>query len=112
MRPLLPALAFALALSVPVGAAETCVQLSGDFVAAAEIPCIASPVLICTHGALTGDLDGAYEFVMTTNQLGRDLGRPLLMTFTGESEILLADGTMLAEDHGTMEVNPVGPWPF
>lgn len=76
------------------------------------MPCLASPVLLCTHGTLTGDLDGAYEFVMTSNTLGSDPSRPLLMSFTGTSEIILADGVMFAEDHGTMEIDPFGPWPF
>ena len=112
MRPIFPAAALALALAFPLAAADTCTELAGHFVATAEIPCLASPAGICTHGTLTGDLDGAYEFVMTSNSLGTDLSRPLLMSFTGASEIILADGVMLAEDHGTMEANPVGPWPF
>ena len=30
----------------------------------------------------------------------------------GNGDRSRADGIMFAEDHGTMEVNPVGPWPF
>lgn len=112
MRTIVPLAALVAALALPLVTAETCTPLAGHFVATAEIPCLEAPAGICTHGTLTGDLDGAYEFVMTSNALGSDLSRPLLMAFTGASEIILADGTMLAEDHGTMEANPVGPWPF
>lgn len=112
MRAKLVAASVAFALAAPFAAGEDCFTLEGRFVATAEIPCLASPVLLCTHGTLTGDLDGAYEFVMTSNTLGSDPSRPLLMAFTGASEILLADGSMQAEDYGTMEANPVGPWPF
>lgn len=112
MRLALAALPLAIALSVPLVVAQTCTPLAGHFVATAEIPCLAAPGGICTHGQLTGDLDGRYEFVMTSQSAGSDLSRPLLLSFTGASQILLADGVMLAEDDGEMEVNPVGPWPF
>lgn len=112
MRALLVAPLVAVALAFPLVVADTCMPLAGHFVATAEIPCLGSTAALCTHGILTGDLDGRYEFVMDSQSVLSDPARPLLLTFTGASEIILADGIMFAEDHGSMEVNPVGPWPF
>lgn len=105
------AAAFALAF-VGTTTAESCFEVSGHFVATAEIPCLASPVLLCTHGELDGDLPSRYDFVMTSQQALSDPLDPLLLTFTGESIITLADGRMFAQDTGMMRVNPAGPWPF
>ena len=111
MRFVLAPTVLVLALAASVLAESACTPLSGAFVATAELGCLASPVLLCTHGRLTGDLDGSYEFVMTTQQAGSDLSKPNRLTFTGESVIATEGGRMFAQDAGRMDVGP-GPWPF
>lgn len=111
MRSLLCALAFALALTLPAAASPACMTLRGDFVAAAEPACLESPVLFCTRGTLAGDLDGAYDFTMTSQAPAGDAAHPTRLVFTGASVITLADGRMFAQDTGRMDAS-VGPWPF
>jgi hypothetical protein len=111
MRILAAPLLVFLALTIPAVAEPACTPLFGDFVAAAEPACLESAVLFCTRGTLTGDLDGAYDFVMTSQAPAPALAHPTRLVFTGESVITLADGRMFAQDTGRMDVS-AGPWPF
>ena len=104
------ALSFALALfGTSVG--ESCTTYVGDFVATTESPCLESPVLLCTHGTLTGDLPSQYDFVMTSQTFLSDPADPTFLSFTGESVITTQTGKMQAQDTGKMWMR-AGPWPF
>lgn len=112
MRLALSALSVLIALALPAIAAPTCTPVSGEFIAIAEPACAESPVLFCTRGTLTGDLDGAYDFTMTSQTAGSDPARPQRLTFTGESIITLDDGRMFALDTGRMDADASGRFPF
>ncbi|HEV8361332.1 MAG TPA: hypothetical protein VGR28_12845 [Candidatus Thermoplasmatota archaeon] len=83
-------------------AQSDCRHVAGTFVnQGVPPPACTSPVLFCTHGDLSGDLEGDYDFVMQT-QTPNLAGPPVTMDFTGDSTITLADGTMVAHDVGTI----------
>jgi hypothetical protein len=81
----------ALALTGSAAAARGgCHQVAGTFVADQVVgPGCAS--FFCTHGALTGDLAGAYDFVAT----GIDPGTG---DFLGHTTITLVNGAVLTSD--------------
>lgn len=89
-----------------------CETVEGTFVNQAVAPpeCD-SPVFFCTHGDLSGDLEGDYDFTMLSQTPDLE-GPPVTMAFTGESTITLADGAMSAEDHGSITLQLHAPSPF
>lgn len=111
MRLLVP-LAVLLALAIPSTLGTACTEPVGEFIATAESPCLESPVLFCTRGTLTGDVAGSYDFVMTSQSSAADPAHPTRLIFAGESLITTGQGRMFAADHGRMDVNATGPWPF
>jgi len=77
----------ALALAGPAAAAAGgCHDVSGTFVAVAPAVC-PSPVGICTHGTLSGDLAGTYDFVASGFSPTGDL--------VGNSTITLKNGAVI-----------------
>ena len=112
MRVLAFAVLAILTVALSAAADGHCKTYAGHFVATTESPCLASPVLLCTHGTLTGDLPSTYDFVMTSQTPLTDLSDPAFLVFTGDSVITTDAGRMLAHDTGKMWMDPSGVWPF
>jgi hypothetical protein len=73
-----------------------CQSYAGDFSAVTPAEC---PSFLCTHGTLTGDLEGTYDFVATA--ITPDGG------LVGQSTITLANGAVI-RGSDTSVVNPDG----
>lgn len=110
MMRLVQAAMFVVALSVGIQAdMGGCQELTGDFTSTVVPPpeC-ASPVGICTHGVLTGDVEGTYDFVITEFICGADPGNPSLCTYKGDSVVTTAKGSITTADTGVMDIaNPL-----
>ena len=103
------------ALAVVAGATahHRCTPVSGDFTSVLVTgPECASPIGMCTHGILTGDLRGTYDFVFTSLMPAGDPSDPLKMVYTGTSKIVTQGGTMIGQDTGWLRINPTGPSAF
>lgn len=93
-------------------AQQDCQSVNGTFVNhAVPPPECESPVLFCTLGILSGDLEGEYFFTMTS-QTPDPQGPPVTMAFTGESTITLPEGQMMAQDHGSITFQVLTSSPF
>ena len=97
----LQAAVFVFALSVGVRAdLGGCQEFSGDFTSTLiPPPTCQSPVGLCTHGVLTGDIEGTYDFVMTELVCGTDPDNPDLCTYAGDSVVTTAkcDANVMAQ---------------
>ena len=104
------------AAGVPTGVAsadgDKCKAVGGGFTSVlVSGPNCPSPVGICTHGLLAGDLDATYDFVMLT--LEPDPADPAALVYTGVSVIETGKGDLLfGEDTGVMYPGPDGRAPF
>ncbi len=81
--------------------ASSCISASGPFVSALETGdhCPGSPLSMCTHGRLTGDLEANYDF--TFFDVTPDPDDPARTNYTGESVLTFADGAcMYSHDTG------------
>ena len=110
----LQAAVFVFALSVGVRAdVGGCQDFSGDFTSTLiPPPACQSPVGLCTHGVLTGDIEGTYDFVMTELVCGTDPDNPDLCTYAGDSIVTTANGSITTEDTGVLRMTPPTAAPF
>jgi hypothetical protein len=109
IRAVLIASLFVVGLSVGVSAdMGGCQDFSGDFTSTLVAPpeC-QSPIGICTHGVLTGEIEGTYDFVMTEIACGIDPLNPALCTYAGDSIVTTEKGSIVTRDTGVMDqTNP------
>jgi hypothetical protein len=94
-----------------------CRAIEGPFTSnVVPVPPCTSPVGLCTHGILEGDLDAIYDFTAQTLQPANDPDHPNRLVYTGTSVITLDNGSaqMISNDHGFLDMNadPTGPSPF
>jgi hypothetical protein len=76
-------------------------------------PGCTSPVGICTHGYLAGDLNATYDFTMTELfPANDDPDHPNKLYYLGNSVITTEKGEILAEDTGVMYFDPTDESPF
>lgn len=73
-------------------------------------PTCTSPVGLCTHGILTGDLDATYDFTASTIEVVDDPAHPGREHYTGTSVITLSHGRgqMFSDDYGDLDPQPDG----
>jgi len=102
------------ALSVGVRAdTGGCQEFSGDFTSTiVPPPECQSPIGICTHGVLTGDIDGHYDFVMTSMVCGTDPDNPSLCTYEGDSVVTTEKENIITKDTGVMDTAVPTAAPF
>jgi hypothetical protein len=65
-------------------------------------PECASPVGICTHGVLTGEIEGTYDFVITEMNCP-DPTSPNDCTYAGDSIVTTDKGIIITVDTGVMQ---------
>jgi hypothetical protein len=85
---------------------HTCGTFKGPFISTFEQGpgCVDSPVQMCTHGTLRGDLPGTYEFTFLTFEPTDD---PNVFFYTGQSVITLDTGEQIyGSDAGTFVIDP------
>ena len=71
--------------------------------------CTNSPIFLCTHGVLEGDLSGTYEFGFTSMAPANDPNEPNKILYTGTSVITLDNGKQLfGVDTGVMYTDEFG----
>ena len=111
MRLVLQASMFVLALSVGVRAdMGGCQEFSGDFTSTlVPPPTCQSPIGLCTHGLLTGDVEGTYDFVITEFVCDPD---PSQCTYVGDSIVTTEKGTIITRDTGVMDTTVPTAVPF
>ena len=108
-RNVLCALLFVMALGVGVSAdMGGCQDFSGEFTSTlVPPPACESPIGICTHGVLTGEIEGTYDFVMTELACGTDPLNPAVCTYAGDSIVTTEKGSIVTRDTGVMDqTNP------
>ena len=88
-----------------------CQQYAGTFVSTlVPPPGCESPVGVCTHGELVGDIEGDYDFTMDTLSCGPGPGDPC--TYTGVSTVTTDKGTIETLDTGELFFIPGDLTPF
>ena len=93
-------------------AKDKCEQLSGPFTSSVGAPCT-SPVGLCTHGTLQGDLTAQYDFTFETLIPAGDPEDPFKFFYTGTSVITANNGTLYTYDTGVIHMLPNNePSPF
>jgi hypothetical protein len=96
-------------IALPDGC-DDCDDVEGPFSSVLVTAGCASPVGICTHGLLTGDLEATYDFTMLT--LVPDPIDPTAEVYTGRSVITTKGGSQLfTNDTGVIHPGSV-PAPF
>ena len=60
--------------------------------------CVDSPIQLCTHGILSGDWVGTYEFSFTSQAPSGNPEAPNEILYTGNSVITLSNGAMIFEN--------------
>jgi hypothetical protein len=110
---------FTLALVAVASADEDhqCRDVDGPFTSnVVPVPPCTSPVGLCTHGILTGDLDATYDFTAQTLMPANDPEHPNRLVYTGTSVITAAHGQsqMFSNDTGYLDMNadPTAASPF
>lgn len=114
---------FALALVTPGAADEDhhrCRHVDGPFTSTVIPPppagSCASPVGLCTHGILHGDLEATYDFTAQTLMPANDPEHPNRLVYTGTSVITALHGhaQMFSNDTGYLDMNadPTAESPF
>ena len=74
-------------------------------------PQCTSPVGLCTHGLLTGEFEGTYDFTVAT--IAPDPYDPSAMVLTGTSVITTQRGQIFTNDVSVMRpMGPFNPSPF
>lgn len=113
------AFALACALASPALADDDgpqCKSIDGPFTSnVVPVPPCTSPVGLCTHGNLTGDLDAFYDFTAQTLVPANDPEHPNRFLYTGTSVITAKHGNaqMFSNDHGYIDMNaPTDGSPF
>ena len=105
LRLLILAAALVLAALPTAAAASDTRSVEGPFSSTLVAPpgCT-SPIGICTHGLLTGDLEATYDFTMETLFPVGDPNAPNKFLYTGESVITDLDGgaQMFSHDTGVL----------
>ena len=106
------AIAFAIGATLALTAStarpdEDCREFTGPFTSVLVTgPTCASPLGLCTHGILTGQLPSTYDFTFLT--LAPVINDPSTQLYTGASHIRLAHGAELfGRDHGALHF--IGP---
>lgn len=89
-----------------------CDALLGPFTAVVGAPC-ASPVGLCMHGKLEGDLGGQYDFTFETLVPAHDPEDRHKFFYTGTSLVTGNEGTLSTHDTGVIHMLPSDePSPF
>jgi hypothetical protein len=85
-----------------------CQDFSGNFTSTlVPPPTCQSPIGICTHGVLTGEVEGTYDFVVTELVCGTDPQNPGFCTYAGDSIVTTEKGSIITRDTGVMDqTNP------
>ena len=110
MTRVLQAAVFVVALSVGVQAdMGGCQEFSGEFTSTVVHQLCASPVGLCTHGVLTGEVEGTYDFVAT--ELNCDLTLENC-SYKGDSIVTTAKGSITTEDTGVIDMSNPFAAPF
>jgi hypothetical protein len=104
---LLQAAVFVFALSVGIRAdMGGCQEFSGEFTSTlVPPPACQSPVLLCTHGVLTGDVEGTYDFVATEMECRADPDDPNMCTYAGDSIVTTKTGSIITRDKGVIHIS-------
>jgi hypothetical protein len=112
MRAVLYALMFVCVLGVGIRAdMGGCQDFSGDFTSTlVPPPACQSPIGLCTHGVLTGEVEGTYDFVIT--EFTCDPDNPNLCTYAGDSVVATAKGSITTKDTGVMDLSNPMAVPF
>jgi hypothetical protein len=105
------ALAAVLGLLILAGAvfADECEDIAGDFSSVLVQAGCTSPVGICTHGLLTGDLEATYDFTMLTLTAPDATGASY---YTGTSVITTPDGSKIFSNDTGVIYPGLFPAPF
>jgi hypothetical protein len=91
---------------------KDCEELTGPFTSSVGLPC-SSPVGLCTHGTLQGDLSAQYDFTFETLTSAQDPLDPYKQFYTGTSIITTKDGKLVTHDTGVIHMLPDNqPAPF
>jgi hypothetical protein len=108
--------------AAPSALAKECRAIDGPFTSTlVPPPACTSPIGLCTHGLLTGDFPGTYDFTFQTLFPVSDPAHPGRFFYTGTSVITPTghhhrhhqhQGTLVSEDHGYLDMNPSGGSPF
>jgi len=87
---------------------------TGSFTAELQPPDGCTSIVgICTHGPLTGDLEGTYDFTMTDISFaGDDADHPYKFYYQGVTTITTAKGKISAMDMGVLYFDPLGDSTF
>ncbi|MET0343551.1 MAG: hypothetical protein ABW252_21245 [Polyangiales bacterium] len=89
-----------------------CDALLGAFTSVVGAPC-ASPVGLCTHGTLEGDLAGQYDFTFETLVPANDPLDRFKYFYTGTSVVSAKQGRLITHDTGVIHMLPDNePSPF
>ena len=103
------------ALAGEAAEARQCQRVDGPFTSTLDsgAGCPNSPIQMCTHGILGGDLEGTYEFSFLTPP-GADPNDPSKITFTGQSIVTFHNGKkqVFGNDSGFMAPRPDGLFDF
>jgi hypothetical protein len=104
---LLQAAVFICALGVSVRAdMGGCQEFSGEFTSMlVPPPACQSPVFFCTHGVLTGDIEGTYDFVATEFECRADPDDPNMCTYAGDSIVTTDAGSIITRDTGVIHIS-------
>ena len=94
-----------------------CRSVDGPFTSnVVPVPPCTSPVGLCTHGILHGDLEATYDFTAQTLMPANDPEHPNRLVYTGTSVITAAHGNrqMFSNDTGYLDMNadPMAASPF
>jgi hypothetical protein len=92
--------------------AKACQHFDGPFSSVTVAPpeCT-SPVGLCTHGLLTGEFVGTYDFTVET--LTPDPSDPTTLVLTGHSVVTTKNGQMFTDDVSILHnMGPTTPSPF
>lgn len=113
LRPLARTLSYALGATLALSAcsSEPCRSVSGPFTSVVvQPPECQSAGNLCTHGALTGDLDAAYDFNASSQTMSMDPAHPGRIEFTGKSVITPTsdDGIINSDDTGFIDPDGKG----
>jgi hypothetical protein len=93
---------------------DHCRDVQGPFTSTlVPPPTCTSPVGLCTHGILHGDLEATYDFTFATLVPADDPAHPGRMIYTGTSIITPTDkpnvvGQMFSDDDGFLDPSPDG----
>jgi len=93
---------------------KECSALAGPFTSTLGAPC-SSPLGLCTHGKLSGELEANYDFTFLTLVSANDPADPTKSVYTGTSVVTFLDGSgvLYTDDTGTIHTPVDGsPAPF